>query len=91
MREEDNESEEGAVEDDYGSGEINGFDKISGEIGFRQLQARSVAGGLRMREEENESEEGAVKDDYGPGEISGEIGIFSEIGKREEPRSREKR
>ena len=33
MREEENESEEGAVEDDYGSGEISGFDKISGKIG----------------------------------------------------------
>ena len=32
MREEDNESEEGAVEDDYGSGEIDGFGEISGEI-----------------------------------------------------------
>ena len=31
--EEGNESEEGAVEDDYGSGEIGGFGEISGEIG----------------------------------------------------------
>ena len=28
MREEENESEEGAMEDDYGSGEIGGFDEI---------------------------------------------------------------
>ena len=33
MREEENESEEGAVEDDYGSGEIGGFGEIIGEIG----------------------------------------------------------
>ena len=32
MREEENESEEGAVEDDYGPGEIGGFGKISGKI-----------------------------------------------------------
>ena len=34
MREEENESEEGAVEDDYGPGEIGGFGEISGEIGI---------------------------------------------------------
>ena len=33
MREEENESEEGAVEDDYGPGEIGGFGEVSGEIG----------------------------------------------------------
>ena len=33
MRKEENESEEGAVEDDYGSGEIGGFREIIGEIG----------------------------------------------------------
>ena len=33
MRKEENESEEGAVEDDYGPGEIGGFSEISGEIG----------------------------------------------------------
>ena len=33
MREEENESEEGAVEDDYGSSEIGDFGEISGEIG----------------------------------------------------------
>ena len=33
MRKEENESEEGAVEDDYGSGEIDGFGEIGGEIG----------------------------------------------------------
>ena len=48
MREEDNESEEGAVEDDYGSGEINGFDKISGEIGsFGEIGKKEE---LRSRE-----------------------------------------
>ena len=38
MREEENESEEGAVEDDYGSGEIGGFGEIGsfGEIGKRE-------------------------------------------------------
>ena len=33
MRDEENESEEGAVEDDYGSSEIGGFGEISGELG----------------------------------------------------------
>ena len=33
MREEENESEEGAVEDDYGPGKIGGFGEVSGEIG----------------------------------------------------------
>ena len=38
MREEENESEEGAVEDDYGFSEIGGFGKIDsfGEIGKRE-------------------------------------------------------
>ena len=38
MREEENESEEGAVEDNYGFGEIGGFGKIGGfgEIGKRE-------------------------------------------------------
>ena len=38
MRKEENESEEGAVEDDYGSDEIGGFGKIGsfGEIGKRE-------------------------------------------------------
>ena len=43
MREEENESEEGVVEDDYGSGEIGGeiggFDEISSEIGEREEMA----------------------------------------------------
>ena len=45
MREEENESEEGAVEDDYGSGEIDVF----GEISFRRetSTARSALGGFR--------------------------------------------
>ena len=38
MREEENESEEGAVEDDYGSGKIDGFSEIGsfGEIDKRE-------------------------------------------------------
>ena len=48
MREEENESEEGAVKDDYGSGEIGGFDKISDEIsGFGKIGKREE---LRCRE-----------------------------------------
>ena len=44
MREEENESEEGAVEDDYGSGEISfrqetlAARSASGEIGFSGLR-----------------------------------------------------
>ena len=45
MREEENESEEGVVEDDYGSGEIGGeiggFGEISSEIGnFSEIGKR---------------------------------------------------
>ena len=42
MRKEENESEEGAVEDDYGSDEIGGFGEIGsfGEIGKRELRCR---------------------------------------------------
>ena len=48
MREEDNESEEGAVEDDYGSGEIDGFGELSGEIGsFGEIGKKEE---LRSRE-----------------------------------------
>ena len=37
MRDEENESEEGAVEDDYGSGEIDVFGEISGfDFGKRE-------------------------------------------------------
>ena len=35
MREEENESEKGVVEDDYGPGKIGGFDEVSGEIGSK--------------------------------------------------------
>ena len=43
MREEENESEEGAVEDDYGSGEIGGFSEISGKIGgFGEIGKREL-------------------------------------------------
>ena len=45
MREEENESEEGAVEDDYGPGEIGGFDEVSGEIGsFSKIGSFSEIG-----------------------------------------------
>ena len=61
MREEENESEEGAVEDDYGSdeiggfGEIGGFDKISDEIrGFGKIGKREE---LRCREKRTNSYE----------------------------------
>ena len=48
MREEENESEEGAVEDDYGSDEIGGFGEIGGEIGnFGEIDKREE---LRCRE-----------------------------------------
>ena len=48
MREEENESEEGAVEDDYGSGEISDFGEISGEIGsFSEIGKREE---LKCRE-----------------------------------------
>ena len=48
MREEENESEEGAVEDNYGSGEINGSGKINSEIGsFDEIGKRKE---LRCRE-----------------------------------------
>ena len=41
MREEENESEEGAVEDGYGPGEIGGFGEISGKIGsFSEIGKR---------------------------------------------------
>ena len=48
MREEENESEEGAVEDDYGSNEIGSFGEIRGEIGsFGEIGKREE---LRSRE-----------------------------------------
>ena len=48
MREEENESEEGAVEDNYGSREIDSFGKISGEISdFSEIGKREE---LRCRE-----------------------------------------
>ena len=55
MREEENESEEGAVEDDYGSGEIGGFGEIGsfGEIGKREeLRSREKRWDKREREPE---------------------------------------
>ena len=48
MREEENESEEGAVEDNYGSREIDSFGKISGGISdFSEIGKREE---LRCRE-----------------------------------------
>ena len=48
MREEENESEEGAVEDNYGSREIGSFSEINGEIsGFSEIGKREE---LRSRE-----------------------------------------
>ena len=55
MREEENESEEGAMEEDYGSGEIRGFNEISGEIGgFSKIDKREE---LRCREKRMKSDE----------------------------------
>ena len=54
MREEENESEEGAVEDDYGSNEIGGFGEISGEIGdFGEIGKREER---RCREKNEDAE-----------------------------------
>ena len=55
MREEENESEEGAVEDNYGSREIGNFGEISGEIsGFSEIGKREE---LRCREKRTNSDE----------------------------------
>ena len=57
MRDEENESEEGAVEDDYGSGEIGGFGNINnkignfGEIGKREERRCREKNGTQMRAE----------------------------------------
>ena len=52
MRDEENESDEGAVEDDYGFGEIGGFDEISGDIGgFDEIGKREER---RCREKRTE-------------------------------------
>ena len=53
MRKEENESEEGAVEDDYGSDEIGGFGEIGsfGEISKREeLRSREKRWDKRKRE-----------------------------------------
>ena len=48
MRKEENESEEGAMENNYGSREIGSFGKISGEISdFSEIDKREE---LRCRE-----------------------------------------
>ena len=55
MSEEENESEEGAVEDDYGFGEIGGFGEISSWIGgFGEIGKREE---LRCREKRTNSDE----------------------------------
>ena len=52
MRDEENESEEGVVEDDYGSDEIGGFGEISDEIGgFGEIGKREER---RCREKRTE-------------------------------------
>ena len=55
MREEENESEEGAVEDNYGSREIGSFSEINGEIsGFSEIGKREQ---LRCREKRTKMRE----------------------------------
>ena len=59
VREEENESEEGIVEDDYGfgeiGGEIGGFGKISGEIGnFSEIGEREEMAGKERRTQTRE-------------------------------------
>ena len=59
MREEENESEEGVVEDDYGSGEIGGeiggFGEISSEIGnFSEIGEREEMAGKEKRTQTRE-------------------------------------
>ena len=51
MRDEENESEEGAVEDDYGSSEIGGFGEISGEIGDEIGLAREKNSDAKRKEQ----------------------------------------
>ena len=52
MRAEENESEEGVVEDDYGSDKIDNFSEINGEIGsFGEIGKRE----LRCTEREREN------------------------------------
>ena len=50
MRDKENESEEGAVEDDYGSGEIGGFDEISKREERRYKEKTTNADESRERE-----------------------------------------
>ena len=50
MRKEENESEEGVVEDDYGSSKISGFDEVKGEIGdFGEINEREERAGREKR------------------------------------------
>ena len=50
MREEENESEEGVMEDDYGSGKIGSFDEVKGEIGdFGEIDEREERAGREKR------------------------------------------
>ena len=60
MREEENESEEGAMEDDYGSGkigsEIGGFGKIGSEIGgFGKIGEREEIAGKEKKTQMREN------------------------------------
>ena len=50
MREEENESEEGVMEDDYGSGKIGSFDEVKCEIGdFGEIDEREERAGREKR------------------------------------------
>ena len=50
MREEENESEEGVMEDDYGSGKIGSFDEVKGKIGdFGKIGEREERAGREKR------------------------------------------
>ena len=55
MREEENESEEGVVEDDYGFGEINGENGSFGKIGKREEQTQ-----MREKNEDEKKERETV-------------------------------
>ena len=58
MREEENESEEGVMEDDYGSGKIGSFDEVKGEIGdFGKIDEREERAGREKRTQMREKRE----------------------------------
>ena len=50
MREEENESEEGVMEDNYGSGKIGSFGEVKGKIGdFGKIDEREERAGREKR------------------------------------------